>query len=400
MEGAVNVLLVDDEARNLDVLESILDSPDYRLVRAKSADEALRALVDHEFAVIVLDIRLPGTSGYELAQIIKRRKRTQHIPIIFLTAYFQEDEHILKGYGAGAIDYLSKPCKPEVLRSKVGSFVDLFRTSHALQAEIQERRQAEQRIRELNEQLSQRVAELAAANEELEAFNYSISHDLRAPLRQVVGFINLLVEAADGTLNDTAGEYLALIENSAATMGCLIDDLLAFSQLGRTEIHPAPLNLRNLLDQTLKTLEPAMQGRVIEWKIGALPEVHGDGAMIRQVLMNLIDNAIKFTRPRERAEIEIGSMVDLGMDVVFVLDNGVGFDPRYAERLFGVFQRLHSRNEFEGTGIGLAIVDRIVRRHGGRAWAESSPEHGAKVFFSLPRCGAAANGDLTETKYD
>ncbi len=385
MEGRVNILLVDDEPRNLDVLESILDSPGYRLVRAMDADEALKALVNPEFAVIVLDIRMPGTSGYELAQIIKRRKKTQHIPIIFLTAYFQEDEHMLLGYGAGAVDYLSKPCKPEVLRSKVAVFVDLYCTNRALQAEIQERRQAEQRIRELNEQLSQRVTELAAVNEELEAFGYSVSHDLRAPLRQVVGFINLLTESAAGSLNDRAAEFLTLIQDSAIRMGRLIDDLLEFARLGRTELHPTPVNIRQLVDQTLKTLRPATEGRAIEWKIGALPVVQGDNAMLQQVLINLIDNAIKFTRPREKAEIEIAGCQEREADVVFVRDNGVGFDPRYADKLFGVFQRLHGRDEFEGTGIGLATVERIIRRHGGRAWAEGAPGKGAQVFFSLPR---------------
>ena len=160
----VNILLVDDESRNLDVLESILESPDYRLVRAQSADEALRALVSENFALLVLDVRMPGMSGLELAQLIKQRKKTQHLPIIFLTAYYQEDEHVMQGYGAGAADYLSKPINPAILRSKVAAFVDLFRKSRALEAEIEVRRAAEQQVRELNDQLALRVGELASAN--------------------------------------------------------------------------------------------------------------------------------------------------------------------------------------------------------------------------------------------
>ncbi|MHB0957628.1 MAG: sensor histidine kinase [Pirellulaceae bacterium] len=394
MCSPINILLVDDEPRNLDVIETILDRPDYRLIRAQNADEALRELISHEIAVIVLDIRLPGTSGFELAQLIKHRKKTQHIPIIFLTAYFQEDEHVLQGYDAGAVDYLSKPCNPAILRSKVAVFVDLFCKSRALEAEVQERREAEQRIRELNQQLAHRVDELAAANAELEAFSYSVSHDLRAPLRQVVGFINLLTEAAEGQLDPRSAEYLPLIQDSVTRMGRLIDDLLEFSRIGRTELQASSVSLRSLLDQALQTLQPATEGRVIQWKIEPLPDVHGDATTLRQVLANLLDNALKFTRPRPAAHIEVGCLAQEDEDVVFVRDNGVGFDPRYANRLFGVFQRLHSREEFEGTGIGLASVRRIIHRHGGRTWAESALGRETTVYFSLPRRQVASHAPL------
>jgi hypothetical protein len=387
----VNILIVDDEPRNLDVIETILDAPDYRLIRARNADEALQELVSRDIAVIVLDIRMPGTSGLELAQLVKQRKKTQHIPIIFLTAYFQEDEHILQGYVAGAVDYLSKPCNPAILRSKVAVFVDLFRTSRALEAEVQERTQAEQCIRELNEQLSHRVNELAAANAELEAFSYSVSHDLRAPLRQVVGFANLLTEAGNGRLDPQSVDYLALIQDAVVRMGRLIDDLLEFSRVSRAKLRKGPVNLRSLLNQAMETLQPAVEGRIIEWEIGRLPDVHGDTTALRQVMANLVDNALKFTRPRKTAHIEVGSLLADDTDVVFIKDNGVGFDARYADRLFGVFQRLHSREEFEGTGIGLATVHRIIHRHGGRTWAESTLGKGTTVYFSLPRSSEANN---------
>jgi signal transduction histidine kinase len=381
----VNILTVDDEPRNLDVIETILENPDYRLIRALSADDALKELITHDIAVIVLDIRMPGTSGFELAQLIKQRKKTQHIPIIFLTAYYQEDEHVLQGYGAGAVDYLSKPCNPDILRSKVAVFVDLFRKSRALEEEVQERRDAEQRIRDLNEQLTRRVEELAAANAELEAFSYSVSHDLRAPLRQVVAFVNLLLEATEGRLDPKPVEYLGLIQESVTRMGQLIDDLLEFSRIGRAPLHGGTVNLKNLLDQAMQTIEPALSGRAIDWKIAKLPEVHGDAATLRQVMVNLLDNAVKFTRPRPKACIEIGYIGQSDADVVFVRDNGVGFDPRYADRLFGVFQRMHSREEFEGNGVGLAMVRRVIHRHGGRAWAESALGKETTVYFSLPR---------------
>jgi two-component system, sensor histidine kinase and response regulator len=385
MPDPVNILLVDDEARNLDVLESILESPDYRLVRAQSADEALRALVSENFALLVLDVRMPDMSGLELAQLIKQRKKTQHLPIIFLTAYYQEDEHVMQGYGAGAADYLSKPINPAILRSKVAAFVDLFRKSRALEAEIEVRRAAEQRVRELNDQLALRVSELASANAELEAFSYSVSHDLRAPLRQVTGFVRLLKKAEGDQLEPQTDQYIGLIQDSVTRMGRLIDDLLDFSRVGRLKMSQQPVSLRPLLDEALLMLQPGTEGRRIEWQIDPLPEVHGDAALLRQVWTNLLDNALKFTRPRPCARIGVGARSEPAEHVLFVRDNGVGFDPQFADKLFGVFQRLHSRGEFEGTGIGLASVRRIISRHGGRAWAESAVDQGTTIYFSLPK---------------
>ncbi len=385
MTGPVNILMVDDEERNLDVLESVLQDPDYRLVRARSADEALKCLVTTDFAVVVLDIRMPGTSGIELARMIKQRKKTQHLPIIFLTAYYQEDEHVMQGYSAGAVDYLSKPCNPAILRSKVAVFIDLYRKTRALEAEVAERRQGEQRNRDLNEQLAQRVNELAAANTELEAFSYSVSHDLRAPLRQVAGFVGRIQKLnRDGPDPAASEQYLPLIQHSVTRMGRLIDDLLEFSRIGRAELHLQNVNLGSLLDQTLQVAQSDDSDRSIHWTIHPLPDVRGDPAMLRQVFANLIDNAVKFAKTRDPAEIEVGSLPAENEHVVFVRDNGVGFDSHYAHKLFGVFQRLHSASEFDGTGIGLATVRRIIERHGGRTWAEGAVGQGATISFSLP----------------
>jgi PAS domain S-box-containing protein len=262
-----------------------------------------------------------------------------------------------------------------------------LKQSEQVLRESEERRQAEQRIRELNQQLEQRVSELAAANQELEAFSYSVSHDLRAPLRQIAGFAGLLRESAAGTLDPASAEYLPLIENAVRRMSQLIDDLLAFSRAGRGELERSEVDLNALVDQVRQTLESATQGRLVEWKIHSLPTVRGDTAMLRQVLANLLENALKFTRNCPRTIIEVGCDSFPAEHQFFVQDNGVGFDSRYKDNLFGLFQRLHRVAEFEGTGIGLASVRRIILRHGGRTWAESVLGQGATFYFSLPVVG-------------
>jgi len=387
---SVNILLVDDKLENLVALESILESPGYNFVRAQSGEEALLALLKLECAAIVLDVKMPGMSGIELAQIIRKRKKTQNIPILFLTA--QSQESMAAGYEAGAVDFLMKPIQAPILRSKVAVFVDLFRKTRALLAEVEERRQAEEHIQHLNDELSQRVNELAAANAELESFCYSVSHDLRAPLRQASGFVSLLQEGLEGNLSREHDDYIRLVQNAVSRMGQLIDDLLSFSQMGRAELKRTSFNLMDLIDQVRETLEPALANRDVEWEIDPLPDVEGDCAMLRQVLANLLDNAIKFTRTRPRARIIIGYRSESDEHVFFVRDNGVGFDPRYSDKLFGVFQRLHHSHEFEGTGIGLANVRRIIQRHGGRTWAESTLGEGTSIYFSLPTRAAMATG--------
>jgi len=282
------------------------------------------------------------------------------------------------------VDFLTKPIQPAVLRSKVAVFAELFRKSSALRAEVEERRQAEERIRQLNIELSERVDQLAEANAELESFSYTVSHDLRAPLRQVSGFVALLQEGLSGRQNASDAEYIGLIQVAIARMGQLIDDLLSFSRVGRVEINRSVVNLTALVEQVRETLTPALNGRDVRWQIGALPEVEGDPAMLRQVFASLLDNALKFTRTRACAEIEIGARKEREQHIFFVRDNGVGFDARYADKLFGVFQRLHTGAEFEGTGIGLASVRRIIQRHNGLSWAESVSGEGTVVYFSLP----------------
>ena len=379
----VKILIVDDEPANILALEAVLECLGQDLVRAESGAEALRHLLNNDFAVILLDAQMPGLDGFETAELIRQRPKSRFTPIIFVTAAFVSDEMMFKGYAKGAVDYIIKPVISGILRAKVEVFIELANYQKRLQAEIIERMRVAAEITELNLMLEQKNSALQIANADLEAFSYSVSHDLRSPLSHIVSYIEL-VEMGEIKLDPERRVYLAKAREAALRMGDLIRDLLNFARVGCAGITQTRVDLNDLVDEVLEH-DIQMNGRDIEWVVPPLPEVQGDPTLLRQVFGNLISNAVKYSRNRPRARIEIGSQEDQKERMFYVRDNGIGFDMAHAQKLFGVFQRLHNDHEFEGTGIGLANVRRIVQKHGGRTWATGKIDEGSTFYFSLPK---------------
>jgi signal transduction histidine kinase len=268
-----------------------------------------------------------------------------------------------------------------------GELYVLIESFNEMLAQIQMRDAALEKARaDLERRVHERTAQLEHANKELEAFSYSVSHDLRAPLRQVSGFAKILEEESGARLDANGLRHLKWIQDGARHMGNLIDDLLKMGRISRQEMVERPADLNILLQDALRDLQPEMEGRKIEWRIGKLPTADCDAGLMKVAITNLVSNAVKYTRLREAAVIEIGQTLQDGESVIFIRDNGAGFDQKYAHKLFAIFQRLHRAEEFEGTGVGLATVQRIIQRHRGRIWAEGGVDKGATFFFTLHAC--------------
>ncbi|MEQ8583743.1 MAG: response regulator [Marinoscillum sp.] len=357
------ILMVDDKIENLVALERILRDLPVRLFRATSGNEALRLTLHHDFALALLDIQMPEMDGYELASILREEEKTVHIPFIFISAIFTDSINVFQGYEKGAFSYITKPFEPEVLIAKVQFFVDKYHQEQALKMKTEQ---------------------LQMINEELESFSYSVSHDLRAPLRAIAGFSQILQEKIS-SLEPGHARYLDMIVQNVDKMSRLIDDLLDFSRMSRLEKVYTIIDPADLVREIYKELEHSMDTGGVELTIGEMPLIRGDRAMISHVLSNLLSNAIKYSSTREKQLIKITAYDQENETVIQVKDNGVGFDTEYSNKLFKIFQRLHNEDEFEGTGVGLAIVKRIINRHNGRVWAEAILDEGATFSISLPR---------------
>jgi signal transduction histidine kinase len=417
----INILIVDDEPKNLTVLETVLDDPEYRLVRAHSADEALLALVAEQFALLILDIRMPGMTGFELAQVIKERKKTARVPIIFLTAYYSEDQHVLEGYDTGAVDYLHKPVNPSILRSKVAVFAELHRKSRdvalanlALLDEVAERRHAEEQLRELNETLEQRVTErtelLREADRLKDEFLAMLGHELRNPLSAITNAMQLIHSASQNP--ERVAWALSLVDRQTKNLRRIVDDLLDVARITRRriELRRQPVDVVQVVEQAVEVVRPLLRGNDhvlhVELATAGSLRVDADPTRLEQCVVNLLLNAIKYTSNERR--ITIAAERADQEAIIIVRDNGIGIAPDMLPRIFELFaQADRSLDRAQGgLGIGLYICRQLIELHGGSVAATSTGVgSGAEFTIRLPvleptsrstGAGALASAELAQ----
>jgi len=366
-EAVARILIVDDEASQRMALCNTLRDYGYDTVGMPSALDALDVLDRERFDLMLTDLMMPDRSGIELLQAAL--EKDSDIVGIIMTGRGTIDSAV-EAMKVGAIDYILKPFKLSVILPVLSRALALRR----LRIENAE----------LAERVQERTRDLEEANAELEAFAYSVSHDLRAPLRHIDGFTGVLTKKYGEQLPDEARRLVDLVHNSAVRMGQLIEDLLRFSRLSRQPMSRRKVKLSAMVQDILAALRRDQEGRSIEIVVGELEDCEADAALVEQVFVNLISNALKYTRNVGHAVVEIGCRRESDETIYYVKDNGAGFDMAHADKLFGVFQRLHADEQFEGTGVGLSIVRRIVQRHGGRVWAEGDVGKGATFYLTLP----------------
>jgi signal transduction histidine kinase len=369
----VSILIVDDDSTKRFALKTILAPLGENVVEASSGADALRQLLRQEFAVVLLDVRMPMMDGFETAQLIRQRPRSELTPIIFVTALGQSETDMGRGYDLGAVDFVFAPVVPAILRAKVAVFVELYRAQ-------QELRRYRSRLESLVEE---RTTALTAINRELEAFSYSVSHDLRAPLIAFDGLSKSLLDDYGDRLDKKAKDYLKRMRTASQRMTSVFDGLQTLFRLTSGEVHREQLDVTEMAKEIVGELKASNPDHHLHVEIAKGMKVSGDPRLIRILLANLLNNAWKFTGAKTAPKVTVGTELVDGESRIFVMDNGVGFDMIHAHRLFGAFQRLHSQSDFEGAGIGLATARRIVNRHGGRIWAEGAVGEGATFYFVI-----------------
>jgi signal transduction histidine kinase len=379
------LLVVDDEEPQMRALCDTLSAEGFVTAGFSAPQLALAELERSSYDLLLTDLMMPGMDG--IALLAAARRIDPELVGIMMTGHGTIDTAV-RAMQAGALDYIQKPFRLKVILPVLHRGIEIRR----LRTENSELRLAQATIQRLNEELEQRVhertrelevanQELALANSDLESFSFSVSHDLRAPLRTIREFAKIFLEDFGTEVPDEGRALLGRVEEGGARMSRLIEDLLAFSRFSRQPLDKKPVVLDDLVRRLVAELQP--QDAAVEVRIGEIPDCHGDASLLEQVLSNLLSNAFKFSRKTPAPRLEIGSLKQGSEVVYFVRDNGAGFDMRMAEKLFGVFQRLHPASQFEGTGVGLSIVQRIVQRHGGRIWADSAPGRGATFYFTL-----------------
>ncbi|HEY3755740.1 MAG TPA: ATP-binding protein [Opitutaceae bacterium] len=376
-ETIVNLLMVDDEPGNLLALEALLEEPARRIVKAGSGEEALRRVLETDFAAILLDVQMPGMNGIETAEAIREREKSRQIPILFLTGLVKTDEMIFKGYSTGAVDYLVKPVQPDVLRAKVRVFVELARAQAQLRALNVE-------LGAKNAALEERTLRLQETVAELESYSYSISHDMRAPLRAMRGYAEILLEEAAAGLNSRHRSYLEKISSGAGRLDRLIQDVLTYSLTARGAFPLERIDADALAREIIEQY-PRLKSSGARIEIdGTLPPVWGNVAALTQCFSNLLDNAVKFVRPGEQPRVRVRAEQRNEAVRIWVEDNGIGIDPTDFHRIFGIFNKLHPPEEYEGTGIGLSIVRKSLEKMGGGVGVESTEGQGSRFWMQLP----------------
>jgi signal transduction histidine kinase len=398
------ILLVDDREDNLLSIETILEPGGFKFVKANSGRQALKILLtEFDFALILMDVKMPNLNGFETASLIYEREKLKHIPIIFITANNYGEENIFKGYRTGAVDYIYKPINPELLRAKVSVFVDLYQKNHRLlaqeqklvainknlQIEIHERKASEERVKELNRQLLENIARLESANKDLDRFAFMASHDLQEPLRKIRIFSDLLSVKYREVLDDEGKMNITRIQGAAERMQALIKDILTFSKISIEKGKFEKTNLNTVVEDVLSELEITVQEKHAQVITDKLPMVQVNPGLIRPLFYNLISNALKYSKKNVAPVVKIWSEAQDNQPEhkycrIYIEDNGIGFDQKYSEEIFGMFKRLHLNTEYEGTGIGLALCKKIVEEHNGFISAKSKVNEGSTFIISLP----------------